>query len=318
MKKLLSALVLALVLTGCTAKPEPVEPEVTATPEPVEELADISILGPSGAPSLPLIPALKEGMDVTIVEGPDVLQAAFVNPEPQYDVIVAPSNLGAKLASAGKTTYTMESVLTWGNLYLVATSEEALQNPVQFAAFGEQAVPGMVLNEVLKANAMDPEITWYPSVGEVQGALLSGKADVALMAEPAVTATMAKAKEKDMELKVVMDLQKEWAKVSGTEGYPQAALFVRSDLDHDKDEAVEALVENMEAYIEAAQADPAMIEADINAITPEVLGVPNGKIISKVWPKMNIRIVDADDVEDELLAFLKLFGIEDLSNVIDD
>ena len=318
MKKLLGALVLALVLTGCAAKPAPVEPEVTPTPEPVEELTDISILGPSGAPSLPLIPALKDGMDVTIVEGPDVLQSAFVNPEPQYDVIIAPSNLGAKLASNGKTTYRMESVLTWGNLYLVATSEEALNNPDQFAAFGEQAVPGMVLNQILKANNMEPEITWYPSVGEVQGAVLSGKADVALMAEPAVTATMGKAKEKNIELKVVMDLQKEWAKMTDTEGYPQAALFVRSDLEEDKEAAVEALIESMEAYAETAQADPALIEADITAITPEVLGVPNGKIISKVWPKMNIRITEAEDVQNELLAFLKLFGIEDLTNIIED
>ena len=318
MKKLLSALVLALVLTGCAAKPAPAEPETTPTAAPVEEQIEISILGPSGAPSLPLIPAFKDGMDVTIVEGPDVLQAAFVNPEPQYDVIVAPSNLGAKLAAAGKSTYKMEAVLTWGNLYLVAASEEALQNPVQFAAFGEQAVPGMVLSRILEEKGMNPEITWYPSVAEVQGALLSGQADVALMAEPAATATLAKAKEKDLNFSVVMDLQKEWAVLTETEGYPQAALFVRDDLDEQKEEAVERMIENMEAYIEKVQNDPALIEEDINAITPEVLGVPNGKIISKVWTRMNVRVEDAEDVEDELEAFLKMFGIEDLSDIIND
>ena len=47
--------------------------------------------------------------------------------------------------------------------------------------------------------------TWYASVAEVQGAMLAGKADVALMAEPAATATIAKAKEKGQELKIVMD-----------------------------------------------------------------------------------------------------------------
>ena len=46
-----------------------------------------------------------------------------------------------------------------------------------------------------------------PSAQDVQAALLSNKANCGLLAEPAVTATIAKAKEAGIELKVIKDLQ---------------------------------------------------------------------------------------------------------------
>ena len=35
--------------------------------------------------------------------------------------IVAPINVGAQLLAKGATTYRLDSVLTWGNLYVVGT-----------------------------------------------------------------------------------------------------------------------------------------------------------------------------------------------------
>ncbi|MFR0980986.1 MAG: hypothetical protein ACLSFJ_16270, partial [Holdemania filiformis] len=246
MKKWLCFLSVLALTAGCAANPKTPETIPETSPEPTAETTPVSlsILGPTGAPALALIAPMKAGQDVTLVDGTDVLQAAFVNPNPEYDVIVAPSNLGAKLAANGKTTYRMESVLTWGNLYLVAADEAALENPGVFAAFGEGAVPGKVLETVLQANPVTPEITWYASVAEVQGAMLAGKADVALMAEPAATATIAKAKENGQELKIVMDLQEQWKTATGTQGYPQAALFVRQDLPEEKKAAVETMLQS--------------------------------------------------------------------------
>ena len=60
----------------------------------------------------------------------------------------------------------------------------------------------------LDVKSIKPEITYFASVNEVQQQLLSKKANVGLMAEPAATATIAKAKEKGITLKVLKDLQK--------------------------------------------------------------------------------------------------------------
>lgn len=311
MKKLLILLSVMLLTAGCATK----APGPEATPEVTPDTISLSILGPTGAPALALISAMKDGQDVTLVDGTDVIQAAFVNPNPEYDVIVAPSNLGAKLAAAGKTSYRMQSVVTWGNLYLVAASESVLDEPGTFAAFGEGAVPGKILETVLQDRPVTPEIAWYSSVGEVQGAVLAGKAELALMAEPAATAAIAKAKENGNELKIVMDLQQQWQQATQTDGYPQAALFVRQGLDEAHQAAVTQLLEAMDSYLQAAQADPTAVEADIETLGAQTLGVPGGAVIAEAWPRMNLKRVEAKSVKAELEAFLKLFEITDIDNI---
>ena len=318
MKKWLCLLSVLLLAAGCAANPKAPETTPEATPEPTAqaESVTLSILGPTGAPALALIAPVKNGHDVTFVDGTDVLQAAFVNPNPEYDVLVAPSNLGAKLAANGKTTYRMESVITWGNLYLVAAEESALEQDGVFAAFGEGAVPGKVLETVLEKHPVTPEITWYASVAEVQGAVLAGKADVALMAEPAATATMAKAKENGQELKIILDLQEQWNAVTGTQGYPQAALFVRQDLPQERQAAVETLLQSIEDYLNQAQQDPSAVEQDIETIGAQTLGMPSGAVIAKTWPRMNLRLVAAEDVKPELTSFLNLFEVTDIESIL--
>ena len=59
----------------------------------------------------------------------------------EYDIIVAPSNLGMTLAAKGADQYELAAVITWGNLYLVAEDEDALNEEGELAAFGEAAVP---------------------------------------------------------------------------------------------------------------------------------------------------------------------------------
>ena len=113
------------MVAGCSTPAEEETVEVTeenaeeVAEEIVEEIAEdtgaevvvtegLSILTPTGAPAVAMIPAmLEESYTVATVDGTEVLQAAFVNPAHEYAVIVAPSNLGGKVASAGKTTYKM-------------------------------------------------------------------------------------------------------------------------------------------------------------------------------------------------------------------
>ena len=314
MKKIGMLLLAALLVAGCSTASPAADP--TPSSQPSSEPVTLKILGPTGAPALSLIGAMQQGQDVTLVDGTDVLQAAFVNPTPEYDVIVAPSNLGAKLAEAGNSTYKMKAVVTWGNLYLVAASEQALQQEGIFAAFGENAVPGKVLSTVMDIPALNQELVWYNSVAEVQAAMLAGQAQVALMAEPAATATISKAAENGVQLQIVMDLQQQWQQVTQTEGYPQAALFVRGDLDDAKAAAVDTLLDQMRDYLAQAASDGEKIQQDVEAIGAQTLGVPSGAIIARTWPRMNLNIVSASEVRPELEAFLNLFGVTDINAVI--
>ena len=192
MNKFTKALLAVLLLAGCSTADDPAE----ETPdEPAAEKTDLKILAPSGAPSVALLGAFEDGFEITTVDGPDALQAAFVSPEAEYDVIVAPTNLGVKLIQAGKAQYKLYDVLVWGNLYMIGTSADILeQEDARIAAFGEAAVSGLVFKKEFPELA--EKTIWYPSVADARAALLGGSVDATLIAEPAATATIAAGKEK--------------------------------------------------------------------------------------------------------------------------
>ena len=186
-KRLFAALLVCL-LAGChngSKKPE-----------------KIQVLVPQGAPALSVLSLYNSAYgDVTSVAGSDVLSVELAKNDGEYDVIIAPINLGAKMIEADSSAYRLTAVITWGNLYIVAT--DTYQNGDPFAAFGENAVPGKILNSY----GMHENVTYYNSVQDVQAQLLSGKVQAGLLAEPAVSATIAKAKEQGISLSIIKDLQ---------------------------------------------------------------------------------------------------------------
>lgn len=319
MKKIIALLCTAALLSGCSKPAQQPSSSVEPTATPAQtETAKIKVLSPTGAPALATIGAYVDGIaDVTYVDGTDVLQAAFVNPNPEYDVILAPSNLGAKLAEAGKTEYRMEAVITWGNLYLVGTSADALSQPGTLAAFGENAVPQIVFDMAMQDFVPVPEVVYYNSVAEAQAALLSGKATCALLAEPAATATIAKAKEAGTELQIIMDLQSEWQKTTKTEGYPQAAIFVRENQSEDVEKGIEQFLTTTQTFLSQADDNSAdELSALVEQVGADQLGVPSAQIVSKTWSGMNLSYKPAAEVKPELQAFLSNFGVNDIDAIL--
>lgn len=262
----------------------------------------ISILCPTGAPALSLLGTWDlENVSVDYVDGSDILTSELAKEDGEYDIIVAPTNVGAKVYGESES-YNLEAVLTWGNLYLVGQEGTDLST-ASIAAFGQNAVPGLVFNQV-----EDPafNVTWYSSVQEAQQALLTNQQQVALLAQPVAAATIAKAKENGKELTVLQDLQKLWQEKTDSEdaGYPQASLFVKSG----EEEKVETVLDAVEEYIE--EADEETLTSTIDDIGAEVLGVPNTQIAVKTWNAQNIRYVQGNDAKEDIEDFLAVFHME--------
>ena len=295
------AAALVLTMTACSTK------------EPTKE-DPLKILGPQGAPALALLPLYGEdNVAVETVAGSDALLAALSKKDSEYDAVVAPINVGATLIEKEKTDYVLDSVVTWGNLYIVGTDESALSEEGMFAAFGEAAVPQKVLMSSMDMDTIKGEIKYFGSANEVSGTLLAKKANAGLLAEPAVTATIAKAKQQGIELKVLKDLQKEYQQKNNTPsyGYPQAALFVKKG----SEEKLSSAYDKMEEFANktSLEDENAIVEA-VQKATPEKLGIPNAEIAQKSWKRQNIRVVKAVDVKDDINTFLKQFNI----NITDD
>lgn len=296
MKKIVILGLSLIVLFGCSAKQE--------TKETI-----IHVLAPKGAPALAMLEYAKvNGEAINFVDGSELLQATFLNPNPEYSVILAPTNLGVKLASDGKTNFKLAAVVTWGNLYIVSRNENALKEVGVMGAFGESSVPGLLLESV--KGDITPEIIYYNSVVDVQAALLSGKIDVALLAEPVATATLAKSNES---LKIIGDLQEMVQNQLGGYGYPQAGIFVLDSFYAENTKAVDSFLEQIQTSI--TQQTPENLISLIEEVGAEKVGVPNAQIASKTWDRMNIQYRPAAEVAKELTDFLKIFNIEVTENV---
>lgn len=295
-KRLLTAGILTLALTGCSASTnQQTEPQT------------VSILAPTGAPALAMTLATSDMDNITLdyTSGTDLLTAELAKTDGTYDIIVAPVNLGVKTFETNDT-YKLAAILTWGNLYMVGTDEADLTDTeAQVALFGEGAIPGMVYNKV-EAENVTAQTTWYSSVSEAQQALLSQQAQAALLAEPAVTATIAKGKENGLDLRVLADLQTLWQdkEQSNEKGYPQAALFIKDSVSTD---TLSQIQENLTAI------DPADESGTLAQIIDEkgadTIGVPNAAIALKSWNSQNIKYVPAADCKADLQTFLQKLNL---------
>ncbi len=294
--KTLCALALCMTMSACQG---------------VSQKEAVKVLAPSGAPALGILGAFsaENVASVDTVSGSDVLQAELAKADGEYDIIVAPSNLGMALAAKGMDNYQLAAVITWGNLYLVAEDEDALEKAGTLAAFGEGAVPQLVLENALDIRTLAPEVVYYNAVSDAQTQLLSGQADIALLAEPAVSAAIAKAKENGKELQVIADLQQLYVRHNETEaesGYPQAAIFVKKG----ESASLDSVLHAIETFAnETGNEEEALREA-VEAAGVDVLGVPSADVAVRSWPRQNIRYVDAQSAKADLVQFAEIFNID--------
>jgi len=147
--------------------------------------------------------------------------------------------------------------------------------------------------------------------------LISKSFNLGLMAEPLVTATIAKAKtlESPLNLSVYADLQALWLEKTGFENYPQAAIYIKADISEDKLKQVNARLELMMAYNMQVNDDPSVLETDIDETLSTTLGVPASKILVQAWDRMNVNVVKADENKEAIEAFLELFKLNGLENL---
>ena len=207
--KYLFCLLMLLMLVGCNSN---------------TSSTNINILCPVGAPALSFVSEyenINKTGKIDFVDGSDQLIAELSKNNSDYDIIVAPINLGAKLIQNKQSDYKIKGIITWGNLYYVGTSDNDLKETGELALFGEGAVPQKIVDTVKINTSLTPK--YYQSATLVQQQLLSGNVKVGMLAEPLASATIAKAKQNNLELSIIADLQKSYDQ----NGYPQAAILLQ-------------------------------------------------------------------------------------------
>ena len=284
MKKF-SALFLALVmLLGVGA---------AAYAEADDVVSSLHAAAPSGAPALALAALAVENPDNYTFVAADTISAEFANAS--SDFVIAPINAGAKLYKAGKSTYKLGAVVTWGNLYFASQKENFTMedlNGADVVLFGENTINASVALYVLAENGIVPAgVEYLAGAANTQSLLLEDENAIVLTAEPALTA--AKIKNDRVTGYSVNELYKN---ATGNDGFAQAGLFIRAETLENQPEAVEAYLKLVEQSVEMCTSDPdAVAEA---AAALEIL--PNAKVAKAALPNCALRYMSALEAKDQI------------------
>ncbi len=281
MKKLLIILLLTLfILTGCAKDNTP-----------------ISMIVPFGGPEISqLYLEASEDYDIDIVQGPDPLVAAFGSGE--YDAIFAGSNLGAIMFNSNPE-YILLATIVWGSTFVVSTTDISNITNLEgkdIIAFGETSTPGIILKYCLAQNNVTANVTYVDSVASAAAMFIADPTKIVLTSEPVLSNIKAAVSNVN-----VLDLQVVYGLVSESSSYPQASVFIKSDLAKSR---IDKLSADLEASVNKVNSDK---EGTANLAVELNIGLSYDVVFNAI-PTNNLLYVSAKDAKPALIEYFNLLA----------
>ena len=300
MKKLVSMLLaLTLVLIMGCAQAEDSTSETTA----------VRIGALKGPTSMGMAQMLKDAADgnsnyqFTIAGAPDEITALLVKGE--LDVAAVPSNLASVLYNNTNGGVKVAMINTLGILYVVEAGDTVnsvadLKGRTVYSS-GRGATPEYSVDYILSQNGIDPEtdvtVEFKSEHTELAAALQSGTADLAVLPEPFVTTVLAG----NDNLRVALNLNEEWDKVSDGSGMVTGVLVVRSEFAEQHPDELTALLEAYEQSVKLVNENPAEAAAII-----EQNGIAKAAVAEQAIPKCNIVFISGNEMRTKVEGFLEI------------
>lgn len=301
MRKLVSILLcialLGGVLAGCGAGKK-------------SELSVVAMTGPTGIGMVKLMAdseAESTEVDYTfeLVGAADEITGKIVNGD--VDIAAVPCNLASVLYNKTQGAISVLAVNTKGVLYILEAGGESIQSVADLAgktivSTGKGTTPEYTLNYLLTSNGLNPEtdvtIEYKSEATEVVAALKQGLCDVAMLPQPMVTAAMAQVSD----LRVALDVTKEWANIQGEDGTDliTGCVIVRNEVLENNKKAVDTFLKEYKAsinYVNENVADAAQLVADYGIIA-------NAAIAEKAIPACNIVFMGGEEMKANMEGYL--------------
>ena len=304
---------LALALVGCGAE---------KTPEPASSApavrADVSIgllAGPTGVGAAKLLDENAAGETAnnyksTVFNAPDEVTAKIISGE--LDLAAVPTNLAAVLYKKTEGKVKLAAINTLGVLYVLTaqgtdvSSVADLKGRTVYSS-GQGAVPEYVLNFILEANGVkdDVEVVYEAEHDAVIADLAAGKAQIAVLPEPKVTAALTQVEGAS----VALDLTAEWDKAAALSGKTDSVLsmgcvVVRSAFAEEHKDALDAFLAEYEASIrymsDAANLDDAAALCETYGI------IPKAAVAKKAIPNCGLTFVSGAEMKTQISGFYQI------------
>lgn len=304
----------ALALTGCGAEKEPV-PASSAAPA-VRADVNIGLLaGPTGVGAAKLLDENAAGTSAnnytaTVFSAPDEVTAKIISGA--LDIAAVPTNLAAVLYKKTEGKVKIAALNTLGVLYVLTAEGVSVASVADLKgktvySSGQGAVPEYALDYILDANGVkgDVEVVYEAEHDAVIADLASGKAQVAVLPEPKVTAALMQVEG----VSVALDLTAEWEKAAALKGDADSALsmgcvVVSSDFAEQHKDALDAFLAEYKASIEY-MSDAANLDAA--AALCETYGIiPKAAVAKKAIPNCSLTYVDGAQMKTQISAFYEI------------
>ena len=186
----------------------------------------VTLIVPMGSPTLSVLGLNEEDYLIDIVHGPDPLVAAFGSES--HDVIIAPTNLGAKMYQSSDT-YRWLAIIGLGNYHVVSTSFisdsiDQLQGK-DIIVFGQHQTSDIIIRHILEATGVNSSIIYVDSLASAVATCLLDPTQIVLVAEPSLSLI-----KEQVPAIVSIDLNDLYQSLHEGLSFPQASIFVRKDL----------------------------------------------------------------------------------------
>jgi NitT/TauT family transport system substrate-binding protein len=279
----------------------------------------LAIWGPPAAPSVTVAQAIASKLlepiaaDVTfkVWKTPDEMRAGISSGN--MVAVVVPTYVAANLYNRG-LGLRLVNVLTDGLLYVVAPAGTVRSiadlKGKRVAVPFRNDMPDFIFRRLLAAAGMKPEdlsIDYSATGPEAVQLLLAGRADAALLSEPASSVALVRASLALKTFERAIDCQKAMAEVTGRRAIPQAGLAV-TDLFVKRygEGAVATLQGALEQAVQTVLKDPA---AAANA-SAAALDLPK-PMIERSVPYSNLVVRRASEARPDLVALFDVLAKED-------
>lgn len=273
------------------------------------------LAGPTGMGAAGLLAANEEGSSLndyehTLFNAPTDVLPKLIGGE--LDIAAVPTNLAAMLYQKTNGEVRLLALNTLGVLYLLTapgeniSSVEDLRGKTVYSS-GQAAVPEYVLNYILEAFGLKDEVNviYEAEHDAVIAAIASGKAQIAVLPEPKVTAALSKVEG----LMVALDLTEEWDRAVEKCGKPGCMLsmgcvVVRKTFAEEHPEAVANFMKEYEASVaymnEPSNADEAAALCERFAI------IPKAEVAKKALPNAKLCFVTAEEMRTQIAPFYQI------------
>lgn len=320
---MLLTFVLLITLAGCSQGQKEKQP---APQTKVENISvDVGVLrGPSGISMIKMIndnPVLGEGVKVnySIEQSTDVLSSKLLSGE--IELATIPANMAATLYNKG-VPYQLACMNTWGVMYVVSNGKAinswADLKGQTIGAVSKGASSDVVFKYLLSQNGLDPDkdvtLNYSPSPVELGQLVMAGKTSIAVLPEPWVSVVQSK----NPQIKIVLDLQKEWTKIQGSDTpFAQTCLVVNKEFAAQHPQVTEKFLDEYAKSIDWVNKNP-QLAADLVKNTD--IGIP-AEVAAAAIPRCNLKYAGSQESKaavDKYLQVLLQFSPETVGGKVPD